>query len=306
MIPLIVFIIFLLTICIYSKFILNKYKNNINYKETFSNYENSIKYSYLEIYDKFYSSIYDKLFNSQIKNEYEILNIKKYTLDKYKKKINILDVGCGTGQHVKILKRYKFNSIGLDNSQAMLEKAKLVNPKNKFIHGDFHDKKLFVKYKFSHIICLFFTIYYSNNPKLVFKNFNYWIKPKGYICIHLVNPKKFDPILEKSSSLIPFFNPQKHSHDRKTETKLFFNNFKYKSNWNFNHKKVTFIEDIKFKNNKTKLRNIHQFQMHNVNKYIKIALKCGFKLVKVIDLTPVNHEFNNIYIFKKIYNLKFN
>lgn len=86
MIPLIVFIIFLLTICIYSKFILNKYKNNINYKETFSNYENSIKYSYLEIYDKFYSSIYDKLFNSQIKNEYEILNIKKYTLDKYKKK----------------------------------------------------------------------------------------------------------------------------------------------------------------------------------------------------------------------------
>ena len=29
--------------------------------------------------------------------------------------------------------------------------------------------------------------------------------------------------------------------------------------------------------------------------------KHGFKLVKRIDLTPANHEFNSIYIFQKIY-----
>ena len=36
-------------------------------------------------------------------------------------------------------------------------------------------------------------------------------------------------------------------------------------------------------------------------KYIKIGKKCGFKLIKRIDLTPANHEYNSIYVFQKIY-----
>ena len=41
--------------------------------------------------------------------------------------------------------------------------------------------------------------------------------------------------------------------------------------------------------------------MYPSKKYIKIAKKNGFKLVKRVDLTPANHEFNSIYIFQKIY-----
>ena len=41
--------------------------------------------------------------------------------------------------------------------------------------------------------------------------------------------------------------------------------------------------------------------MKNIDYYTKIAKKTGFKLVKIIDLLPVNHDYNYIYVFKKIY-----
>ena len=51
--------------------------------ESFDNMGNtSVKEHYTNIYDGFYSKIYDELFNSQLKNEYEIVNIKRYTIDK--------------------------------------------------------------------------------------------------------------------------------------------------------------------------------------------------------------------------------
>ena len=272
--------------------------------ESFDNMGNtSVKEHYTNIYDGFYSKIYDELFNSKLKNEYEIINIKRYTIDKYpdKKNIHVLDAGCGTGNHIKILDIYKFKCTGVDSSMKMLNKARITNPGIELIKGDFHNKKIFKKRKFSHITCLFYTIYYSDNPNKVFRNFNYWLKPKGFLIVHLVNPQKFDPILEKSSKLIPLFNPQKHAHKRQTRTSLHFNNFKYIADWQFSNNDVTFVENFLFKGKSDSRRNIHKFKMYDANKYIKIAQKNGFKLIKVIDLTPVNHEFNNIYMFKKIY-----
>ena len=131
--------------------------------------------------------------------------------------------------------------------------------------------KLFNNREFSHILCLFFTIYYSDNPNKLFQNFNYWIKPKGYLCVHLVYPKDFDPVLEKSSALIPLFNPQRHSHERVTKTSLTYNNFKYISDWEFKGSNVKFIENFIFKKNPRTRRNVHNFTMYSVKKYIKFA-----------------------------------
>jgi SAM-dependent methyltransferase len=263
----------------------------------------SVKEHYTDIYDKFYSNIYDQLFNSGLKNEFEIYNIKKYSMDEYssKKKINVLDAGCGTGGHLKVLDKYGYKCIGLDKSRPMLKKTAKLNPGVQLVLGDFHNKSVFPKRKFTHITCLFYTIYYSDNPNKVFRNFNYWLEPKGYLCVHLVEPKNFDPILEKASKLIPLFNPQKHSHTRQTQTKLSFNQFKYVSDWNFNGNDVTFMENFLFKDDAKLRRNVHKFKMYSTKKYIKIGQKNGFKLIKIIDLTPVNHDNNSIYIFKKLY-----
>lgn len=281
-----------------------KQKHQIS--ENIENFESIIVHdNYNKIYDKFYAEIYNELFNSIMKNEYEIQNIKTYSLDLYsknnKEKIHILDAGCGIGNHLKILDKKQYKCTGLDNSQNMLKEAKKLNPGLDLIKGDFHNKLIFKKKSFSHILCLFFTIYYSDNPEKVFKNFNYWLKPKGYLVLHLVHPKKFDPVLEKASSLIPLFNPQKHSHKRVTQTELHFNKFKYNSDWLFNKENVTFTENIKLKDNSKVIKNTHKFTIYKISKYIKLLQNCGFKLTKIIDLTVTNHEFNNLYIFKKIY-----
>ena len=282
----------------------NYWKKNNDDDLTIESFQSlSVKEHYEDIYDNFYSSIYNELFNSQLKNEFEIHNIKQYAIDKYKdkKNIHILDAGCGTGNHIKILTKNKFKCTGLDKSMTMLQKAQKLNPGSNLVKGDFHNKSTFKRREFSHITALFYTIYYSDNPEKVFKNFNYWLKPKGYLCLHLVHPDKFDPVLEKSSSLIPLFSPQKHAKSRKTETSLQFNNFKYISNWKFNQNDVQFVEQFLFKNKPVARKNIHKFTMNKVSFYIKLLQNNGFKLTKIIDLRPANHEFNAIYVFKKIY-----
>lgn len=264
-----------------------------------------VREHYSDIYDGFYSNIYDQLFNSNLKNEYEIHTLKKYYLDNQpdKSSIKILDAGCGTGNHIKILDRENYQCVGVDKSLKMLEIAQKNNPGVRLVNANFLNKSVFKPREFSHIFCLFYTIYYVDNPLKAFKNFNLWLKPKGYLCIHLVQPDKFDPILEKSSSLIPLFNPQKHSHQRKTHTSLHFNNFKYEADWQFNKEDVHFVEKFLFKNTNESRKNIHKFKMLPTKKYIKIGKKCGFKLVKRIDLTPANHEYNSIYVFQKIYGM---
>ena len=111
----------------------------------------------------------------------------------------------------------------------------------------------------------------------------------------------FDPVLERTSSLIPLFNPQRHSDERQTQSKLKFNKFNYMSDWKFNKENVEFIEHFVFNDNSSKNRkNKYKFTIYPVKKYVKLA-KNGFKLHKIIDLLPANQEFNYIYIFKKQY-----
>ena len=45
----------------------------------------SVKEHYTDIYDNFYSKVYDQLFNSGLKNEFEIYNIKRYAIDNFTK-----------------------------------------------------------------------------------------------------------------------------------------------------------------------------------------------------------------------------
>jgi len=279
-------------------------KNDQEFVENFESFNNTEERTdTIQIYDKFYSNVYDTLFESQLKNEFELFNIVNYSIkeDKHFKKedINFLDLGCGTGYHLQVIKKHKYPCAGIDNSITMLKKARKNNPTTNLVNGDFHQRSNFKNRQFSHITCFFFTIYYSNNPTKLFNNVNYWLKPNGYFCVHLVDKTKFDPVLEKSSSLIPFYNPQKHSEKRVTKTKLKFNKFKYVADWIFNKKKSHFIENFVFDNKH--IQNKHTLYIKNISYYTSLAKKCGFELIKIIDLLPVNHDNNYIYIFKKKY-----
>ena len=63
-----------------------------------------------------------------------------YILDRYLPKrgkgLNLLDVGCGTGYHLKRYKNHGFNIIGVDGSSEMLNEARNSNPEIDFKQCD--------------------------------------------------------------------------------------------------------------------------------------------------------------------------
>jgi SAM-dependent methyltransferase len=270
-----------------------------------------------EIYDKFYSSIYDELFLNKLKNEFEIYNIELNTIKEPKQKslikkedIRFLDIGCGTGKHLEILLKKGYKCDGVDLSPSMLKVAKkniakyLPNFDSKLIEADItHDTSVLSSRKYSHVTCMFFTIYYIKDVTKLFKSIHDSLKHGGYMCIHLVNKQKFDPVLEKSSNkLIPLFNPQKHSATRVTKSKLVFNKFNYISDWIIkeNSMDVEFHEQFIFKKQDRRLiKNEHKFFMRNIPYYTGLAKKCGFELIRVVDLLPVGHDNSYIFIFRR-------
>ena len=141
-----------------------KTKDDDVIEENFDNYSNyTLKKDVKDIYNNFYSNIYDQLFHSTTKNQFEIYNINNYTVsgNKFfsKNEIKFLDLGCGTGTHIDIFNKYKFDSTGIDRSMKMLEKARKLCPTNPLIKGDFHKKKMFKNRDFTHINGFFFTLY---------------------------------------------------------------------------------------------------------------------------------------------------
>lgn len=274
-------------------------------REGFGYTEKTEKRNIEDIYDPFYSEIYDELFKSEVKNEFECMFIHKDYLKPYQGKVNVLDLGCGTGEHMRILSRYGHNIEGIDLSKYMVKQAKKKTDKKNVNYkiADFHTANIYKTREFSHILCLFHTIYYSPNLTQLFKNCNRWLLPDGALFIHTINRKRFDPILESSSSLIPFFDPQRHVDKRVTRTELFFNKFRYEANWNFGKKKTIFKEIFEFSDKPILRENSHVFHIYPQKKIVEMAKKYGFKLSKVIDQQVIGYHYNYILCFQKKYGL---
>lgn len=100
-------------------------------------------------YDKMYEQI-DYEGNSQKLHD---------IIQQYKKSegTHLLDVACGTGTHIMHLKD-KYDTIGLDLSEAMLEVARVKCPTIEFVHDDMTNFK--IDKKFDVITCLFGSIGY--------------------------------------------------------------------------------------------------------------------------------------------------
>ena len=270
--------------------------------ENFDNYINNKK-----IYDTFYCDIYDDLFYAKGKNYFEINDLINNGIDQwpgYSTTVKILDLGCGTGKHVRLLDKNGYKAVGIDNSKAMIKLAKQRYNKNnidypKFLYGNMIETNLFNPKLYTHITCYFFTVYYIKDHKKLFYNINYWLKDNGFFCVHLVDPEKFDPILDRASPF-PLFSLQRYSKKRITESELKFNNFDYKAN--FEQKgNVSFLnETFKWKKNNKIRKQQHKLYMPSIKQMKSEIKNAGFKLVKITDLTIVGYEYQYIYHFQKL------
>ena len=247
------------------------------------------------IYDDFYASVYDYLVFSETKNDYEVGTIINSTNPTAQSRI--ADIGCGTGHHVNLLN--KFNIIGVDKSASMIKEAKEKYPNSKFMVGDALDNGLFKTDSLTHILCLYFTIYYIKDKRQFFDNAMYWLMPGGYLILHLVERETFDPILPPGNPLY-IVSPQKYSKERITDTKVTFEDFVYTSKFGLDKERNQATFDEKFKYNDGRVRKQQQvLYMDDTATIVNEAQDVGFILQSKVDLVKCGYESQYLYIFEK-------
>jgi len=251
------------------------------------------------VYDDFYANVYDYLVFNEVKNDYEVGTIINSTMADSKSVV--ADIGCGTGHHVNNLKSKGLEVTGVDISQSMIQKAKENYPYigDNFKVGDGLDGHLFKDNSLTHILCLYFTIYYMKDKMRFFYNCMNWLMPGGYLIIHLVDRYKFDPILPPGNPLY-IVSPQKYAKKRITKTKVTFNDFIYNADFKMNESNDVALFDEKFKFNDGRVRKQEQqLYMEDLPTIVNMAQDAGFNLHAKIDLVKCAYEYQYLYVFVK-------
>jgi SAM-dependent methyltransferase len=258
----------------------------------------------VDFYDSVYADIYNALWHSsKTVNEFEQVSIQESLLaGKQKNSLKILDIACGTGFHSCFFKGLGVEYLGIDSSEAMLAQARKACPNQKFQKGDVTVATTFGQKSFSGALLLGFAIY-EFNPKVVLDNAFSWIEPGGSLLVHLVDPDKFDPLLDLAS---PFaaFSLQKYSYERQTKSEIYFDQFKYSGEFHkrLNEPDATFKELFTYYTpaNGIKYREqVHTWNMPSLDSMVELIKSAGFRVSEKIDLVSVGKEYQYLFLLTK-------
>jgi SAM-dependent methyltransferase len=249
-----------------------------------------------DIYDDFYVNIYESINPPAERTSYEIKSICDIT--QASEKSVFLDIGSGTGYLVNELTDLGFQSYGLDKSKAMIAYSEKKYSNAAVKCGDVLDSMSYDKSTFSHVLCLYFTIYEIADKSLFFKNCYFWLQSGGYLILHLVDEKKYNPI-KQTKDMRPY---ERSNNNIKNEVSAAYdyNDFKYKTVYN---------STVQTETNKTitetfidsQTENIRQNEMNYfmepVKDIINMSRKYGFIPHGCIDLSIENGDKNQYIYF---------
>ena len=267
-------------------------------KEGFIQHEKYVEKKGIKIFDEFYVTLYDSLYKSTAKDKYEIGVITENT--NLGERSKLLDIGSGTGTIVGHLSSEGYDAEGIDVSSAMIEHSKEKYPDAKFSVKDALVSMSFPANNFTHITCLFFTIYYIENKLSFFTNCMNWLKPGGYLVLHLVDRENFDPIIPAADPLY-MVSPQKYAEERITNSYVKFEDCEYKSNFTLKSDKDLgiFSEKIKSDANGHVRQNIHKLYMPTQKSILNQAKDVGFIMHSKHEMTKCLYENQFLYILTK-------
>ena len=245
-----------------------------------------------EIYDDFYSEIYDKLMHPIKKSESIIAKTIEMT-EPNKPYSAFLDVGSGTGALVGALKSSGYKAYGIDKSKAMVDQSRSLYPDIPVKCGDVQNPITYDRGSFTHILCSGKTIYELKDKEQFFKNAYFWLQGNGYLILELVDRSTFD-------TAIPYAGDKKnHSETRVTDTLVDFLDFSYKSSFRFKDDGKTVIHKEIFTDTVTKniRENEKVLEIEDPNEIIKMASNMGF-IIKGKASMDTPGEY--IYILEKM------
>lgn len=269
-------------------------------------FENGSSVTIEDFYDDVYASVYDLLWNPKDLLEYERVSIQDIALaERPVSAVRILDMACGTGRHACWFKNLGVDYVGVDTSESMLKKARDDCPSAQFQKGDITQVHLFPQKSMSHCLLLGFSVYEFQNPKILSDNAYQWLQPDGFFVVHLVDPDNYDPLLDLAS---PFaaFSLQKYSLDRKTDSVVYFDQFKYtgklikktgEDNAEFNEVFTYYDESsnegVKYREQK------HHWMMPSKERMIDIFKSSGFRHIESVNLTQCGKEYQYLVYMQK-------
>jgi len=254
--------------------------------------------------DKLYAKLFDKVFNEKalyLEESKQIIEFVKTHPVKSKKKDEqlILDAGTGTGKHFQYLSAGSLKLIGLERSESMIDIFKIRNPIGKVLVGDMRNENLFNGEQFSYILCLKETLYHNSIKEwdTILSNFYFWLKPGGYLIIHIFDRNKLDPSPLNITFGRKDFKGRLHGITN-------FPDFTHDGWWEQRGKVTCQYNEIYAIRDKSgdivkKRHYKHNLIIPEKDKIIEKIMSNYFKVVKVVKLEDKGMKDHELYFFKK-------
>ena len=141
-------------------------------------------------YNREYSELYDTIWYDEDRYKSEVAYISR-NIDG-KKPNTILDLGCGTGNHIKWWKEMWPDSIvtGMDISPEQLSVAREKHSHVDIIRGSYLENGVWENDKFDMIVCMYAAGQYTDATHVLFRNVYKWLKPGGIFVFHGLDPDR--------------------------------------------------------------------------------------------------------------------
>ncbi len=271
-------------------------------------FENESTTTITDPYDEFYAKIYDTLWNSSDEcNQFTRVSIQDIALAEQPiASVKLLDMACGTSPHACWFVNLGIEVVGVDSSSAMIDQAHANCPSAEFKVGDVMKASTFSPKSFSHIMLMGFSIYELSSAKMAADNAYLWTQPGGMFIVHMVDPDKYDPLLNLAS---PFaaFSLQKYSLERQVDSEIYFDTFKYKGGLNkkVNDDEAQFIETFTFYDKeksptRAKYREQkHEWNMQSMEDLIDIIRSAGWRHKESVHMVSCGKEYQYLAYFQR-------
>ena len=239
-----------------------------------------------DIYDDFYVEIYDALTGTEKRAIYDAEQIIATTkMDTAT--ADVLEVGCGTGVFLsKLSEKGCGCTKGIDKSPSMIaHKSPLLRKTNAVVAvaDAVDDHAIFERAKFTHIVCLYMTIYEIRDKTSFFRNAAYALQPDGFMVLHLVKGDSATA-MDNFNGTINLGKPRAldeseivNSGIHKLETD--FGGFSYKRDWSDIYLLKETFTDVKTQSVR---QNEMEWFFEPIDAIVEQCKRCGFRLYAVV------------------------